>query len=443
MRTFFRKPGLFGKKEERTNSITAATLEEPTDYDVHISLYHPEYKTQLKMIGLGIEDLRIAKMIQPILIEHIDDIVHTFYRTVLDVHKLKQIIDKHGSLDRLIKSLGHHLIGIFEGKIDEEYLHKRFRVADVHVHIGLEPKWYIAALQNVQSHFTTIIFNQLNNQDVLLKAIHVISKLFNFEQQVVLEAYEKEYRNKEQAYKGKQQIQLKMADISKVLATLSTETQTSLEQLLDSGQKITFGARHSAEKSKETLVLASDGQQRVKDLENRIQDISNSMSQMSSVIEKLNQSSGEIQKIVKLVQQIAGQTNLLALNSAIEAARAGEHGRGFAVVSQEVRKLSEQTRQSVADVSLLINQSNEYTGQVIASIREIQQLVVRGQEESDHTEKALNQIVTSMQVSLDEIEQVTDSMNQFIEDVEMLNTSSQQVSHSALQLKELQEELKQ
>jgi heme-based aerotactic transducer len=57
----------------------------------------------------------------------------------------------------------------------------------------------------------------------------------------------------------------------------------------------------------------------------------------------LNQSFSSITEFVKLVQGMADQTNLLSLNSAIEAVRAGEHDNGFAVVSNEVRKLAEQT----------------------------------------------------------------------------------------------------
>ena len=81
-------------------------------------------------------------------------------------------------------------------------------------------------------------------------------------------------------------------------------------------------------------------------------------------ITQLNAQAKDIEKIVTIIQGVAGQTNLLALNAAIEAARAGEMGRGFAVVADEVRQLAARTSSATVEIQNVVTANGKLTQQL-------------------------------------------------------------------------------
>jgi methyl-accepting chemotaxis protein len=94
-------------------------------------------------------------------------------------------------------------------------------------------------------------------------------------------------------------------------------------------------------------------------------------SHTTELVQRLNQNSDSICKVVELIQDLADQTNLLALNATIESARAGEAGRGFAVVASEVKALAKQTGSATSDIRQTINSIQENIRDVVASIQQI------------------------------------------------------------------------
>ena len=97
-------------------------------------------------------------------------------------------------------------------------------------------------------------------------------------------------------------------------------------------------------------------------------------------VDKLGKRSQEIGQIVESISGIAEQTNLLALNAAIEAARAGEHGRGFAVVSEEVRKLAEESGEASQKIAALIGEIQSETTSAVDSMQKGNAAVRAGTE---------------------------------------------------------------
>lgn len=159
--------------------------------------------------------------------------------------------------------------------------------------------------------------------------------------------------------------------------------------------------------TKNTLNSAENGITASRDAVEKINKLKISTKQTSEEINKLNDSSKEIEKIVVTISSIAEQTNLLALNAAIEAARAGDAGRGFSVVAEEVRKLAEQTSQSLSQISTLIWNIQTEIKNSVESMElnnvEVEESVQIVNESSNSFNKILNEINTVVS----QIEEVT------------------------------------
>ncbi|CAG7597223.1 Heme-based aerotactic transducer HemAT [Paenibacillus solanacearum] len=388
---------------------------------------------QMKMINLQAEDLHLLKAIQPLIHEHIDEITTSFYQTVLDVGTLEDIIKKHSSVDRLKKTLHDHLIEMFNGSIDAEFINKRLQIAKVHQKIGLEPKWYMGAFQNLQNTLLDVIHRSVHNYEESLHISKVITKLLNFEQQLVLEAYEKENTlQREQAYIDvKNDLKGKITVASEELAALTEQTSASVKELVTSSDQVNRSFLHSIEKVSETQTLASEGKHKLLQLSERIVLIRESALLMRQTVDGFQDSFKQIQNIITMVQEIANQTKLLSLNASIEAARAGEHGKGFDVVAKEVQKLSNDTTVSVSQITGLIKQTMDNTADVVASIQKVNAEVEAGAQESSDTRTVFDHILTSMQSNMNEINRVEKEIQSLAYIIEEIGDSTHKVAASA------------
>jgi len=156
-------------------------------------------------------------------------------------------------------------------------------------------------------------------------------------------------------------------------AASAEEVTATIEEVSANMDNIADGAEEQNEKIAQLVSLQDSVDELIKTMGVRVggalemtDEIASSakvgeeaMHNMTSSIEVVEQSSGEVKNIVMIITEISEQINLLSLNAAIEAARAGEMGRGFAVVADEISKLADQTSSSIKDIDNLLKRNND------------------------------------------------------------------------------------
>ena len=123
----------------------------------------------------------------------------------------------------------------------------------------------------------------------------------------------------------------------------------------------------------------------IKELVNSVNNFDIGFSQFNKEIVVVNDKIASIGNITSTISSIAEQTNLLALNAAIEAARAGEAGKGFSVVAEEIRKLADQSQESVSEIGNIVSNILEECKKMIESTEDINREVSNQKEKIDNT----------------------------------------------------------
>ncbi len=164
-------------------------------------------------------------------------------------------------------------------------------------------------------------------------------------------------------------------------------------------------------------VLVRNGVTEVKATEKAISVLSEASRKISANAISLEGSAKEVETAVSAIRAIAEQTNLLALNAAIEAARAGEQGRGFAVVADEVRKLSEQAAQATTRIDAVLKRVNVDVASTVAISEENASAVRDGLKASKSSSEIFVQIeqaTSTMKSSVEAVREAADDQQMLV-----------------------------
>lgn len=220
----------------------------------------------------------------------------------------------------------------------------------------------------------------------------------------------------------------------------SIMTQNIQENLQETHQR----AEHMVRAAGRSNELNADNMKRMEELRQEAKVLAQTNDVVAASMKQLQKNVDSVKEINKTILGISSQTNLLALNASIESARAGEAGRGFAVVANEIRALSEKTRQETENITQILmrleENANETANAVAQSVEigNIQEKMISG---AANQFAEINENVNELVADIADIERMLDGLSEanteIVNDITQLSATTEEVTACALQASEL------
>ncbi|GAB6988404.1 globin-coupled sensor protein [Paenibacillus pini] len=321
-----------------------------------------ERQRQLNYIGLTDKDLQLLAAHQDVFASVVEEVVEHFYARITLEPELMQIIGRTSTIERLKDTQRDYWKSLASGNIDDNYLEQRIAIGLVHSRIGLSADYYLGSY---------MVYLDIASQTLKkavpsgwIEIIHALSKMFNLDSQLVLEAYEMKEKNRlVDLATDKEHVLKAVTEVVQQLTGMITELNESTEQIAETA-KVTAASQDTA-----TVLMG-----------------------------ELHEDVRQIENMGGLIKGIADQTHLLGLNAAIEAAHAGDAGRGFTVVAGEVRKLASHSGEALAAIQ---DKVSSIMVRLDSVQRETQRTSVHAREQASRSQELASFVKTIEKLSHD------------------------------------------
>ena len=215
----------------------------------------------------------------------------------------------------------------------------------------------------------------------------------------------------DQSSSASQYVAHSINNVAEQITQQSSETsaaQSLIRELLSISSSVSRNADRVASATNNCSTIASQGQTIVNQTVDQIQKMKPEIESTLAKVSFLGEKANEINQITESISTITKQTNLLALNAAIEAARAGEAGKGFAIVANEVKKLADESANSVKSIAKIITEIQSQTTEAITGV----QLSFNYMEQSAETAANLGTTFAQIVNAIGQAKELADSITQ-------------------------------
>lgn len=234
-----------------------------------------------------------------------------------------------------------------------------------------------------------------------------------------------------------EQVTLQINEMSQVISEISVgagnqvmqvnNTSGLVENIMNSSSQISKQAESVNSASSSGVDKSKNGVDTIEKVGDSFQDVLMYFDKSTTSINNLSKYSSEISGILSLIQSIASQTNLLALNAAIEAAQAGDAGKGFSVISDEIRKLAEQSQQSVKEIEELVGNVQKSAAETSTFIADMNGVVKESEGSVRNAQESFSEILSSYNTTFDISNDIVKSTQKQAQDVKQIVSLIEQI----------------